>query len=145
MVLGKTPGSAGPLPSFSELERQNKQGQKWDFWYFPGIPRSDGIQMREMINNIDKTIRMQKAGTVTGEWKRKMFAAQKIAEFDLKKRWAKTIDEDPTAEGLFDERLGTVPFDLEEVLIKDNRRCLESVLGGFPKGMISISLYLNNM
>ena len=43
--------------------------------------------------------------------------------------------EDPTAEGLFDERLGPVPFELAEYMIKDNRRCLESILGGFSKGM----------
>ena len=146
-----------------------KYGNKWDFWQWPGIPRSDGIQMREMINDIDETIRKTKAGTLTGTWKNKMFAgkgrngvtrakgvplstikaqpfvialifrplkiAQKKAELDFRRRQKKTIEEDPTAEGLFDERLGTVPFDLVECMIKDNRRCLESILGGFPKGI----------
>lgn len=43
-------------------------------------------------------------------------------------------EEDPTAEGLFDERLGPVPFDLARVMIRENRRSLESILGGYDKG-----------
>ena len=71
--VGKTPGAAGQLPNMSELKHQKEHGNKWDFYQWPGIPRMDGIEMRKMINDIDETIRMKKAGTCTGKWAYKMF------------------------------------------------------------------------
>ena len=65
--IGKTPGSAGPIPKMDELiQRSKTMNNKWEFWTFPGIARGDGIEMRNMIQMIDETIRKKKAGTVTG-------------------------------------------------------------------------------
>ena len=183
IIVGKTPGDAGPIPKMSNLIEKSKSRSSLDFWVWPKtVARDDGIEMRRMIQLIDDTIRKKKAGTVTGKtllrsitdtvlnensfsitphkydsyhpqkqkifqkseirvleqnsgvWKSRVFAAQRKAENDFEAKQKKIKEEDPTAEGLFDERLGTVPFDLIRVMIKDNRNSLESILGGYSKG-----------
>ena len=73
-------------------------------------------------------------GTITGSWKYKMFKLQRKFENDLWNKFNQAKNEDENAMGLYDERLGYIPIDLHVALIRDNRRILESILGGYSKG-----------
>ena len=101
---GKTPGSAGPIPSLENLKERETWTSRWDFEEWFGRPRPDGLRMRAIIEHIDEALRKTKAGTVTGSYKQQMFFQQRKVEQDFRERQKKVIANDPLAEGLFDER-----------------------------------------
>ena len=100
----KTPGSAGPIPDMGNLRERETWKSRWDFEEWFGRPRPDGLRMRGIIEHIDEALRKTKAGTVTGSYKHNMFVQQKRVELDFRERQRKVIENDPLAEGLFDER-----------------------------------------
>ena len=100
----KTPGSAGQIPDMARLKERETWRGKDEFEDWPGRPRMDGLRMREMIELIDEALRKTKAGTVTGSYKHKIFVQQRKVEKDFRDRQKRVIQDDPYAEGLFDER-----------------------------------------
>ena len=105
-----------------------------EFYDGPGLPRKDSFSMRRLISEIDETIRMMKTGSITGNWKQKMYNHLQAVERSLTKKYNLVKKEDPNAAGLYDEKLGYLPIDMHVALIKDNRRILRSVLGDINTG-----------
>lgn len=56
--------------------------------------------MRGLINDIDETIRMVRAGTLTGVWRRKMFMRHRKLEKEMHDKYQKVKTENPDAIGL---------------------------------------------
>ena len=138
----RTPGTITDIPGFEQILSPGN-AKSWienEFYDGPGMPRKDSFSMRRLISEIDETIKMRKAGSITGQWKMKMYKHQQTVENDLIKRYNATKREDPDASGLYDEKLGYLPINLHVALLKDNRRILRSVLGDINSGIDMKSL-----
>ena len=105
-----------------------------EFYDGPGLPRKDSFSMRRLISEIDETIKMRKTGSITGQWKQKMYKHLVAVENNLTRKYNMIKREDPCAAGLYDEKLGFLPIDMHVALLKDNRRILRSVLGDIKTG-----------
>ena len=103
----------------------------------PSDLRSQVNHIMHVLSSIQKRLFI---GGLTGQWKYNMFKRLRAVENELMNRYNRVKRENPDAAGLCDERLGYIPIELHVALVKDNRRILESILGGYSKGSEMINL-----
>ena len=90
------------MPSIHQIVTERDAGS-WihnDYFDGPGLRCKDAFSMRELINDIDETIRMIRSGTLTGVWRRKMFMRHRKLENEMHQRYQRVKQENPDAIGL---------------------------------------------